>query len=64
MLQRGNLDPRGDMGERIGTNGTGNGVVSRVALVAAGIEGKRQAAVVNNQRRFRRQQTGRQRASR
>ena len=42
-LQRGNLDLRGDMGDRHGTNGTGNGTVSGVALVGTIIGGKRQA---------------------
>ena len=42
-LQRSNLDLCGDMGDRLGTNGTGSGVVSCVARGAAGIGGKRQA---------------------
>ena len=42
-LQRSNLDLRGDMGDSLGTNGTGNCTVSRVALVATIIGGKRRA---------------------
>ena len=44
-LQRSNLDLRGDMGDRLGTDGPDNGVISRVARGAARIGEKRKAVV-------------------